>query len=60
MASETGHNRNIKMHAVFYLDDNSKFQKIILLIAIFEKVDIQKKEYVAINFNTMNKAILKH
>ena len=29
-------------------------------MAIFKKVDIQNKEYVAIQFNTLNNAILTH
>ena len=29
-------------------------------MAIFKKVDIQNKEYVAIQFNKLNNAILSH
>ena len=55
--NETGHNTNIKMGALLQLKQiGASFKKNILLVAIFKKVDIQNKEYVAIQFNTLNNA----
>lgn len=59
--NETGHNTNIKIGALLQLKQiGASFKKNILLMAIFKKVDIQNKEYVAIQFNKLNNAILSH
>ena len=59
MANETGHNTNIKRRALFRFKDSNEIPKIILLIAIIGKVDVQNKEYDMIHFHTVNNTILR-
>ena len=53
-ANETGHNINSKRPALFELEERSEFQKILSLIAIFEKLDIRNKRHVLLHFDTAN------
>ena len=52
VADKPGHKISSKKPALFELDDRSDFQKILSLIAIFEKRRIQKSEQVALHFDT--------
>ena len=53
-ASETGHKISSKRPALFELEERSEFQKILSLIAIFEKLDIRNKRHVLLHFDTAN------
>ena len=53
-ANETGHNISSKRPALFELEERSEFQKILSLIAIFEKLDIRNKRHVLLHFDTAN------
>ena len=54
VANETGHNISSKRPALFELEERSEFQKILSLIAIFEKLDIRNKRHVLLHFDTAN------
>ena len=53
-ANETGHNINTEKPTLFEIEDRPEFQKILNLIAIFEKLNIRKKEHVVLHFDTVN------
>ena len=46
-----------KRPALFELEDNNEFQKVISLIAIFEKLNIRNKRHVLLHFDTVNDEI---
>ena len=51
-ADKIGHKISSKKPSVFELGDKSDFQKILSLIVIFEKRQIQKSEQVVLHFDT--------
>ena len=53
-ANETGHDINTEKPTLFEIEDRPEFQKILNLIAIFEKLNIRKKEHVVLHFDTVN------
>ena len=53
-ANETGHEINTEKPTLFEIEDRPEFQKILNLIAIFEKLNIRKKEHVVLHFDTVN------
>lgn len=53
-ANETGHDINTAKPTLFEIEDRLEFQKILNLIAIFEKLNIRKKEHVVLHFDTVN------
>ena len=53
-ANETGHKISSKRPTLFELEERSEFQKILSLIAIFEKLDIRNKRHVLLHFDTSN------
>ena len=56
-ADETGHNINSKRPALFELEERTGFQKVLSLIAIFERLDIRNKRHVLLHFDTANDEI---
>ena len=56
-ADETGHNINSKRPALFELEEGTRFQKVLSLIAIFEGLDIRNKRHVLLHFDTANDEI---
>ena len=56
-AGETGHKISSKKPILFDLEDGNKFQNILSLIAIFEKLDIRNKRQVLLHFDTVNDEI---
>ena len=53
-ANETGHDIYTEKPTLFEIEDGPEFQKILNLIAIFEKLNIRKKEHVVLHFDTNN------
>ena len=56
-AIETGHKISSQRPALFELEERSEFQKVLSLIAIFEKLDIRNKRHVLLHFDTVNDGI---
>ena len=56
-ADETVHKISSKRPELFELEDSNEFQKVISLIAIFEKLDIRNKRHVLLHFDTVNDEI---
>ena len=53
-ANETGHDIYTEKPTLFEIEDGPEFQKILNLIAIFEKLSMRNKEHVVLHFDTVN------
>ena len=56
-AGETGHKISSKKPLLFELEDGNEFQKVLSLIAIFEKLNIRNKRRVLLHFDTLRDEI---
>ena len=55
--NETGHKISSQKPALFQFKERSEFQKVLSLIAVFEKLDLCNKDHVVLHFDTVNDGI---
>ena len=56
-ADKIGHKISSKRPGLFELEGRNEFQKVLSLIAIFEKMCLQSKEHVVLHFDTVNNEV---
>ena len=54
---QTGHNIKLEIPGLLELGDCKEFEKILSLIALFEKLDIRNKKHVILHFDTISTGI---